>query len=275
MKKYEFKDPLSNRPFVRQQIKDGDIVAFDYKYGRGVAQMKDEICFYSAYNLSGPNEVCYNDGMPVEIQLLHPSKDDMFLATIRLMSETNDDDNLPEDFTIYKDLLYSAETTLMPAIDKLQSAIKNYNEMQDYIAKRWQKELDKEKQTVKGLKKWYEDETKKRDVKIEQLEKRIKELEAEAERLKQQPSEDSFVERLVKETKNLYKHEKVKTEVIRQILYKVGRSDAEAELDAWIEGKERPSVSVAGDYVANKHVENEVNGVASGATGISVNKKNK
>ena len=70
---------------------------------------------------------------------------------------------------------------------------------------------------------------------------------------------------------NLYKHEKSKTEVIRQILYKVGRSDAEEELDAWIEGREyKPSINIAGDYIANKHVTNEVNNVASGATGINV-----
>jgi len=77
----------------------------------------------------------------------------------------------------------------------------------------------------------------------------------------------------VRETKKLYKHEKEKTEVIRQILYKLGRTDAEEELDAWIEGKEyKPSVNVAGDYVVNKHVENEVSGVSSGATGIGINK---
>lgn len=79
--------------------------------------------------------------------------------------------------------------------------------------------------------------------------------------------------RLVRETKNLYKHEKDKIEVIRQILYKVGRSDAEEELDAWIEGREyRPTVNVSGDYVVNKNVENEVSNVEGGATGINVNK---
>ena len=78
----------------------------------------------------------------------------------------------------------------------------------------------------------------------------IAELRAEVERLKSIPTEDAFVKRLVKETKNLYKHEKGKTEVIRQILYKVGRTDAEEELDAWIEGKEqKPSVSFNGDIV--------------------------
>lgn len=101
--------------------------------------------------------------------------------------------------------------------------------------------------------------------------KRIEELEKENADLKAVKTEDDFVKKLVTETMNLYKHEKSKTEVIRQILYKVGRSDAEAILDAWIEEKKiRPSVHFEGDYVANKHVTNEVNNVASGATGINV-----
>ena len=105
------------------------------------------------------------------------------------------------------------------------------------------------------------------------LNERIAELKEENMRLKNVKTEDDFVKRLVQETKNLYKHEKVKIEVIRQILYNVGRSDAEEELDAWIEGREyKPSLNVAGDYVVNKHVENEVNGVAPGATGIKIHK---
>lgn len=37
--------------------------------------------------------------------------------------------------------------------------------------------------------------------------------------------------------------------------------------------KQEPPMVVQGDYVVNKHVENEVNSVASGATGVNVNKK--
>lgn len=137
---------------------------------------------------------------------------------------------------------------------------------------RWylQKETDEFRSTQRGW--WelisYQEEIASRD-------RRIKGQEEEIARLKQVKTEDDFVKRLVRETKNLYKHEKDKIEVIRQILYKVGRSDAEAELDAWIEGKEyKPSINVAGDYVINKHIDNEVNGVAPGSTGIKVNKNN-
>lgn len=108
---------------------------------------------------------------------------------------------------------------------------------------------------------------------ISSRDKRIEELESENTILRSVKTEDDFVKRLVKETKNLYKHEKDKIEVIRQILYKVGRSDAEEELDAWIEGRVyRPTVNVSGDYVVNKHVENEVGNVEGGGTGINIDK---
>ena len=135
---------------------------------------------------------------------------------------------------------------------------------------RWylQKETDSFRSSKRGW--WelvsYQEEIACRD-------QRIKELEEDNVRLKEVKTEDDFVKRLVDETKCLYKHEKEKIEVIRQILYKVGRSDAEEELDAWIEGREyKPSINVAGDYVLSKHVDNEANGVASGATGININK---
>jgi hypothetical protein len=105
---------------------------------------------------------------------------------------------------------------------------------------------------------------------------RIKDLESENAKLRCVKTEDDFVKRMVRETKNLYKHENVKIEVVRQILYKLGRSDAEEELDAWIDGREyKPSVNINGDLVMNKRVQNEVGSVASDATGIIVNSDKK
>ena len=89
---------------------------------------------------------------------------------------------------------------------------------------------------------------------------------------KKNPTADDFVKRLVREAKKLYKHDKGKLEVIRQMLYNLGCVEAEAELDACIEGKEYKPMNIEGDYVVNKNVENEVNGVAKGATGIITNK---
>lgn len=68
--------------------------------------------------------------------------------------------------------------------------------------------------------------------------RRIKELEAEVETLRNTPKEDDFVERFVEETKRFYKHERKKADAIRQIMIKVGRQDAEAEIDAWMDGKQ-------------------------------------
>lgn len=101
---------------------------------------------------------------------------------------------------------------------------------------------------------------------------RIKELEEDNAQLKNIRTEDDFVKKFVQETKHFFKHDRKKADTIRQIMIKVGRSDADKELDAWIEGREyKPSINVAGDYVLNKHVDNEANGVASGATGININ----
>lgn len=102
---------------------------------------------------------------------------------------------------------------------------------------------------------------------------RIKELEEDNAQLKNIKTEDAFVQKFVQETKHFFKHDRKRADTIRQIMIKVGRSDADKELDAWIEGREyKPSINVAGDYVLSKHVDNEANGVASGATGININK---
>ena len=64
---------------------------------------------------------------------------------------------------------------------------------------------------------------------------------------------NDFVQRFVEETKHFYKHDRKKADAIRQIMIKMGRSDADAELDAWIEGREnQPSISVNGDIVLSK-----------------------
>lgn len=144
-------------------------------------------------------------------------------------------------------------------------------------------DLEKEKARLKAeseeSKKWkglYEADEKK----IEKLAADLAEKERENKVLtqknkdmhKKNPTADDFVKRLVSKAKKLYKHDKGKLEVIRQMLYNLGCVEAEAELDACIEGKEYKPMNIEGDYVVNKNVENEVNGVAKGATGIITNK---
>lgn len=61
------------------------------------------------------------------------------------------------------------------------------------------------------------------------------------------------MKRLLKETKKMFKHNKERADVVRLVLDKKGCTVAEAELDAWIDGGESPSIAVNGDFVMNKH----------------------
>jgi hypothetical protein len=103
---------------------------------------------------------------------------------------------------------------------------------------------------------------------IASRDKRIKELEEVNARLKSVKTEDDFVRRMVAEAKILYKHDKDSMDVIRQILHNLGRSDAEEELDAWIEGRVyKPSDTVTGAIAdLNKTLKN---GVEEGVTIIN------
>lgn len=54
MDKYYFNFENDIKQLDRSQIKEGELVAFEYKNGRGVALMRDGEWFYSAYNLIDP-----------------------------------------------------------------------------------------------------------------------------------------------------------------------------------------------------------------------------
>ncbi len=69
-------------------------------------------------------------------------------------------------------------------------------------------------------------------------EEEIARLKAEVDQLKTIKTEDDFVKKLLAVTKRLYKRDEEELDVIRKLLYTVGRKDAEEELDAWIEGRE-------------------------------------
>lgn len=85
------------------------------------------------------------------------------------------------------------------------------------------------------------------------LEVKDKDMESLKEELKKVRTEEDFIKRLLKETKKIFKHNKDKADVVRLILDKMGCADAEAELDAWMEGREKPTISVNGDFVMNKN----------------------
>lgn len=124
---------------------------------------------------------------------------------------------------------------------------------------------------------------------IVELKSQIEELTEENKQLIAIPKEADFVDRFLKEVMNEYKRKRGDADPIRNILRHMGHEEAAAVLDAWIDEKEdelkkalaklaelalKP-LNVQGDLVVNKHVDNEVNGVASGGTGVEVNKDKK
>ena len=85
----------------------------------------------------------------------------------------------------------------------------------------------------------YQEDIASRDNRIAELEAKIKEKDEEIAEWKKVPTEDAFVKKFVKETKHFFKHDRKKADIVRQIMIKVGRSDADKELDLWIDGKEQ------------------------------------
>ena len=128
---------------------------------------------------------------------------------------------------------------------------------------------------------WWQ--TKDRKDEIDRLNALIYEKDAIIEEYKKKPTEDDFIARLLEKLKTLWKDEKKTINEIRKILDAMGRTDAVEKLDDCLAGKTKKSkkqventptsIVVNGDYVVDKHVDNEVNGVASGGTGINVNKE--
>ena len=114
---------------------------------------------------------------------------------------------------------------------------------------RWylQKETDAFRSSKRGW--WelvsYQEDIASRDNCIAELKAKLAEKEEEIAEWKRVPTEDDFVKKFVKETKHFFKHDRKKADIIRQIMIKVGRYDADKELDSWIDGKEQSSAAQA------------------------------
>lgn len=91
----------------------------------------------------------------------------------------------------------------------------------------------------------YQEDIASRDNCIAELKAKLAEKEEEIAEWKRVPTEDDFVKKFVKETKHFFKHDRKKADIIRQIMIKVGRYDADKELDSWIDGKEQSSAAQA------------------------------
>ena len=114
------------KPLDRSQIKEGDIVAFDSEYGRGVALMQDGSWFHSSYNLVEKNRVWVSDSMPDDIQLFTPTKEDILLAIDYLEGpEAEDEYGMnPHEFL---------DRWNHKAIYKLEQAVNDLAEIKEYL----------------------------------------------------------------------------------------------------------------------------------------------
>lgn len=120
---------------------------------------------------------------------------------------------------------------------------------------------------------------------ISKLKEQLAEKDAIIDELRKVPTEDDFICSLLEKLKIIWANDKKTINEIRKILDSLGRTDVVEKLDACLEGKNKKpqkhkekitsSIIVQGDYVVDKHVGNEVNGVATGATGINVSKDEK
>ena len=90
---------------------------------------------------------------------------------------------------------------------------------------------------------------------IASRDKRIKDLEEENAHLKTIKTEDDFVARFVKKVKHNLKRDKKTVEEIRKLMDALGRSDADKELDEWLQGKDKKVVK----QVTKKYIQKNVN----------------
>ena len=88
----------------------------------------------------------------------------------------------------------------------------------------------------------FQEEIASRDSRIAELEELVTAQDKEIAELKKQPTEDSFVKRMVSATKNLLGINRKHADYVRQVLLKLGRDEEQEELLAWIERREQKTV---------------------------------
>lgn len=85
----------------------------------------------------------------------------------------------------------------------------------------------------------FQEEIASRDKRIAELEARLAAKDEEIAELKKRPTEDSFVERLVRDTKIHFGVTRKHADYIRQVLMMLGRDKEQEELLSWIEHREQ------------------------------------
>lgn len=98
----------------------------------------------------------------------------------------------------------------------------------------------------------YQEEIATRDNRIAELEELVAAKNKEIIELKKQPTENSFVRRLVNATKNLFGINRKHADYVRQVLLKLGRDEEQEELLAWIERREQKTVKKVTKKIVQK-----------------------
>ena len=83
---------------------------------------------------------------------------------------------------------------------------------------------------------------------------RIRELEEENARLKAVKTEDDFVVKFVEKVKHNLKRDKKTVEEIRKLMDALGRSDADKELDEWLQGKDKTKTKPVTKQIIRKTI---------------------
>ena len=98
----------------------------------------------------------------------------------------------------------------------------------------------------------FQEEIYTRDLRIAELEVQLAAKEKEIVELKKQPTEESFVKRMVSATKNLFGINRKHADYVRQVLLKLGRDEEQEELLAWIERREQKTVKKVTKKIVQK-----------------------
>lgn len=248
MTKYTFNFD-SRKPIDPSTIKDGDIVAFEWycEYEettkKGVACMETSDFFYAAYNLfrdaDDEGGVWVSDELPENITLYAPTKEEFELA-IGLFSSYN------------INYLNYINQDSPKNIEKLKTTLREREDRMEKVVELLNAKAQQQSKEIEDLSHRLFEEGLEYNTKLSDAQKEIDQLKATIAEMEKKPSEDDFVKRFVRETKHFFKHDRKKADIIRQIMIKVGRVDADADIDAWIEGAEKPIVKIenAADVIA-------------------------
>ena len=202
----------NSKPLDRSEIEEGDIVAFDTEYGRGVALMKDGNWYHSSYNLVERNRLFVSDSMPADIQLFTPTKEDILLAIDYLEGpETEDEYGMnPHEFL---------DKWNHKAIYKLEQAVNDLAEINLHVEDRWENRLNQANDAIAQLQEKLlalTVEIKEKNKKIAQLETQLNEMSKLSAGVAKKSSQDDVLKAIrtylnISKRKTLSKREAAKT----------------------------------------------------------------